>query len=129
MIGKSTEVSAKAERRRFSAEDKKRILLEAEACTERGQLGALLRREGIYSSLFQKWRRQFKQAGLDALAPKKRGPIAQPPDERDARIASLEKENAKLAKKLKKAETIIDFQKKVSDLLGIVLPDAEKLEQ
>jgi len=129
MNGMSTEVSAKAERRKFSVEEKKRIVLEAEACTEWGQLGALMRREGIYSSLLQKWRRQYKQAGLDALAPKKRGPVARERDERDTRIAQLEKENAKLAGKLKKAETIIDFQKKVSELLGIILPSKDTLEQ
>ncbi len=129
MNGMSTEVSAKPERRKFSVEEKKRIVLEAEACTEWGQLGALMRREGIYSSLLQKWRRQYKQAGLDALAPKKRGPAAQERDERDTRIAQLEKENAKLTGKLKKAEIIIDFQKKVSELLGIVLPNKDTLEQ
>lgn len=129
MRGTSTEVSAKAERRKFSAAYKEKIVREAEACTKRGEVGALLRREGIYSGLLQKWRRLVLKTRVEALAPKKRGPVARVTDERDDRIAQLQKENAKLIGQLKKAETIIDFQKKVSELLGIVLPKTEKQDE
>jgi transposase len=105
------EVPEKAIRRKFTAAYKLRILKEAESCTESGQLGALLRREGLYSSNLTLWRGQINQG----LIPKKRGP--QKPDPRVRRIAELEKENAKLTHKLKQAELIIDVQKKVAELL------------
>ena len=105
------EVPEKAIRRKFTAAYKSRILKEAELCTKVGQLGALLRREGLYYSNIAKWRRQAESG----LTPKKRGP--QRPDPNIRRIADLEKENAKLARKLKQAELIIDVQKKVADLL------------
>ena len=105
------EVTEKAGRRRFTAAYKSRILKEAELCKRSGQLGALLRREGLYYSNIAKWRRQAESG----LTPKKRGP--QRPDPNIRRIAELQKENAKLARKLKQAELIIDVQKKVADLL------------
>ncbi len=105
------EVTEKAGRRKFTAAYKSRILKEAELCTQPGQLGALLRREGLYYSNIAKWRRQAE----NGLTPKKRGP--QRPDPNIRRIAELEKENAKLARKLKQAELIIDVQQKVADLL------------
>ena len=107
------EVTEKTVRRKFTAAFKLRILKEAEACTKQGQLGALLRREGLYYSYLALWRRQLSQG----LIPKKRGPLPQRPDPNVRRIAELEKENAKLAHKLKHAELIIDVQKKVADLL------------
>src|SRR6516164_589456 len=108
------EVREKAERRRFTAEYKLRVLREADACTEPGQLGAVLRREGLYSSHLTDWRRQRELGAWAALA-KRRGrpgrhPLAQ-------RVAALERENARL----EQAETIIEVQKKVSALLGIPL--------
>jgi len=106
------EVTEKAVRRKFTAEYKLRILKEAEACTIPGQIGALLRREGLYSSNLTLWRRQFDEG----LIPKKRGPVARGPSY-VRRIAELEKENARLAHKLKKAELIIEVQKKVAALL------------
>lgn len=121
-----TEVSAKAKRRRFSAKYKARILREAAACTERGELGALLRREGLYSSHLCEWRKQAEQGQLSALEPKKRGPTPKEVDERDKRIAELERENARLHRRVEQAEAIIDVQKKVSKLLGIVLPTDEE---
>ena len=107
------EVTEKAVRRKFTAAFKLRILKEAEACTQQGQLGALLRREGLYYSNLTLWRRQINQG----LIPKKRGPLAKRPDPYARRIVELERENAKLTHKLKHAELIIDVQKKVADLL------------
>ena len=107
------EVPEKTVRRKFTAAYKLRILKEAESCTEQGQIGALLRREGLYSSSLTSWRRQVAQG----LIPKKRGPAAQKADPHMRRIAELERENEKLAHKLKQAELIIDVQKKVAELL------------
>ena len=107
------EVPEKTVRRKFTAAYKLRILKEAESCTELGQVGALLRREGLYASSLTLWRRQVAQG----LVPKKRGPVAQRPDPHVRRIAELERQNEKLAHKLKQAELIIDVQKKVAELL------------
>ena len=107
------EVPEKTVRRKFTAAYKLRILKEAESCTEVGQVGALLRREGLYASSLTLWRRQVAQG----LVPKKRGPVAQRPDPHVRRIAELERQNEKLAHKLKQAELIIDVQKKVAKLL------------
>jgi transposase-like protein len=104
------EVPEKTVRRKFTAAYKARILKEAELCTQTRQLGALLRREGLYYSNIAKWRRQAEKG----LIPKKRGP--QKPDPNIRRIAELEKVNARLANKLKKAELIIEVQKKVAEL-------------
>ena len=102
------EVSNKAVRRRFTAEYKSRILREAELCKEQGCLGALLRREGLYSSNLITWRRQ----ALEALAPKKRGPKQKKAEPALLRIADLEKKTRKLENKLRQAELIIAAQKK-----------------
>ena len=107
------EVPEKAVRRKFTAAYKLRILKEAESCTKLGQVGALLRREGLYASALTLWRRQVNQG----LVPKKRGPLAQKPDPHVRRIAELERETEKLHHKLKQAELIIDVQKKVAELL------------
>jgi transposase len=115
------EVPSTPARRRLSAAFKLRILAEADACTERGQLGALLRREGLYSSHLISWRRQREQGVLDALTPRKRGRKARPVDPQARRVAELERENRRLQKRLEKADMIIDFQKKVAALLGIPL--------
>lgn len=110
------EVPEKASRRRYTAEYKRRILMEAEVCKEQGQVGALLRREGLYFSNLTVWRRQARQGTLDALAAKKRGPKAHKPDPSVRRIAEQEKEIQKLRAKLKKAELIIDAQKKIAEI-------------
>jgi transposase len=107
------EVPEKTVRRKFTAAYKLRILKEAESCTEPGQIGALLRREGLYSSSLASWRRKVTQG----LIPKKRGPLAQKGGPLVRRNAELERENARLAHKLKQAELIIDVQKKVAELL------------
>lgn len=122
----STEVSEKAKRRRFGAEYKQRILREAEACKGHGELGALLRREGLYSSHLTNWRQQAQSGARAALAPKKRGPEPKRVDERDRRIAELERENATLARRAERAEALVEVQKKVSILLGIALPNPEE---
>ena len=117
------EVRERAVRRRFTAEYKLRILKEAESCVERGQLGSLLRREGLYSTNLTTWRRQMEKGTLEALSPRKRGPKAKKPDPSARRIAELERENQKLKKKLRQAETIIDVQKKISEILQIPLTE------
>src|SRR3990172_6457314 len=111
------EALEKASRRSYTAEYKRRILRETEVCKEQGQLGALLRREGLYSSNLTTWRRQAERGTLDALSPKKRGPKVQKPDPSVGRIAELEKENQKLKAKLHQAELIIEAQKKMAELL------------
>lgn len=117
------EVLPQARRRRFSAKYKLDILEQVDACTEPGQIGALLRREGLYSSNLTNWRRQRETGGLKGLAPKKRGPRPDPDKALQKRIAKLEKENLRLADKLEKAELIIEVQKKVARLLGAEQPE------
>ena len=102
------EVVPKAERRRFTAEYKLRILTEADACTKHGEIGALLRREGLYRSHLDKWREQRHSGALQALAPQKRGPK---PDPQAVEIARLRRENERLQHRLQQAETIIEVQK------------------
>lgn len=111
------EVPEKAVRRRFTAEYKRRILKEVDVCTEPGQRGRLLRREGLYSSNVTTWRRQAERGTLDALSPRRRGPKVQRPDPSVRRIAELEKENQKLKAKLHQAALIIEAQKKMAELL------------
>ena len=112
------EVAAKVQRRHFSAEYRLRILKQADACKKPGELGALLRREGLYSSLLTNWRRQREQGALVSLRARKRGPM---PRRIDPRIKQLEAENARLQRKLQQADTIITVQKKVAEILGIPL--------
>lgn len=119
------EVKAKPERRQFSAEYKRRILEEADACTEAGQIGALLRREGLYSSNLVHWRRHRAEGALKALSPKKRGPK---PDPLADENAALRRRIERLEADLKRAETIIEVQKKLSDLLGLPDPSGQKNE-
>ena len=119
-----SEVLERPRRRKLSAEYKVRILREAERAKESGQLGSLLRREGLYTSNLTTWRRQFERGALAALAPKKRGKKAKPVDARDTRMRELERDNERLRKRLAQAETIIEVQKKVSELLGRTSPGA-----
>ena len=113
------EVPEKKPRRKFTAKYKLRILAQADACTQAGQLGALLRREGLYSSNLTTWRQQRAQGILQAMSPKKRGRKRKQTNPLAKQIAQLEKENRRLQDKLKKAETIIEVQKKISEILGI----------
>jgi transposase len=122
------EVPAKPKRRQFTAEYKRSIVEQAEACRDEGAIGALLRREGLYSSHLTTWRRQREQGELQALAPKKRGrkPTANPLADENQRLRT---ENACLSRRLQQAELIIDVQKKVSALLGISLPEVKTGEE
>src|SRR3990170_3481754 len=104
------EVVVKAQRRQFSAEYKRRLLQEADACTQRGEVGALLRREGLYSSHLNTWRQQRARGELQGLTPAKRGRQADP---QAAEIARLQRENERLTAQLERAELIIDVQKKL----------------
>jgi transposase-like protein len=118
------EVVPRATRRRFGAAYKLRIVQQADACTLPGELGALLRREGLYSSHLADWRRARDQGQLEALAPKRRGPKPDPARAVSKREQQLEREVARLRKRLETAETIIGVQRKVSRLLGIEMPEA-----
>lgn len=122
---KETEVLEKAQRRRFTAEYKQRVLREvdeAKASGRVGEVGAILRREGLYSSHVAVWRRQLEKEGRSGLEPKRRGPKAKVVDDRDREIAQLKKEKAIVEVRLKRAEALLEVQKKVSELLGIELP-------
>ena len=109
-------VSEKPVRRRFTAEHKLRILREADCCTESGQLGALLRREGLYSSHLSTWRQQRDEGTLAGLTPKRRGRKANPDAPLIAENQRLQRETQRLAAKLRQAETIIEVQKKLSEI-------------
>jgi transposase-like protein len=112
------EVPAKVERRRFTAEYRLRIVTQADACKKPGELGALLRREGLYASYLTTWRRQREQGARRDMRAQKRGPTPRPVD---PRMKALETENRRLQRKLHRAETIITLQKKVAEILGIPL--------
>ncbi len=120
------EVVAKARRRRFTAEYKRKILQEAAASTEKGAIGALLRRERLYSSHLIAWRLAAERGEVAGLSPKRRGPKAKVADPRDKRIAELERQLAKAARRAERAEALVALQKKVSELLGIQLPDSDE---
>ena len=116
------EVEEKPNRRRFTTEYKLRILREADACKGDGDIGALLRREGLYSSHLVNWRRQREKG----LSEKVRG---RKPEPSKARIKELERENSLLRRKLQRAELILDIQKKASEMLGIPLRKLENEEE
>ena len=120
------EVVPKAKRRQFTAKYKLRVLEEADRCTERGQIGELLRREGLYSSHLSKWRQQRARGQLQGLAPKKRGRKSQDPSV--AELARLRRENERLRVQLEQAEIIIDVQKKLAQLLGLPTNETESDE-
>ena len=113
------EVPENKPRRKHTAKYKLRILAEADACNQPGQVGALLRREGLYSSSLTTWRRQRKKGLLQAMTPKKRGRKEKQKNPLAKDIAQLENENRRLQLKLKKAELIIEAQKKMAEILGI----------
>ncbi|MCP5114194.1 MAG: transposase [bacterium] len=124
----SPEVLERPARRRFTAEYKRKILVEADACSEPGALGELLRREGLYSSHLSTWRRQRDEGALAGLTPKRRGRKAKPKNPLADEVAKLGRENQRLKEQLRQAELIIDVQKKVSEMLNIPLktPDSEE---
>ena len=117
----ASEVLARAERRRFSADYKRRILAEADQCLQSGQIGALLRREGLYSSHLTCWRQQRERGALGTL---KRGKPAADPAVKE--VARLQRENSRLQFRLTQAETIIAVQKKLCTLLGLPLEEPLK---
>ena len=123
--GQEVEVLARPERRKFSLEYKLRLLQEVDKCTRPGELGALLRREGLYSSTLSNWRRARARGDLVGPGMRKRGPKARPVDEGAKRIMKLERENRRLKRRLERAEAVIDVQKKVSELLGVDLPETD----
>jgi len=118
--GSDTEVVPRARRRTFSNADKRRILLAADRCTQPGEIGALMRREGVYSSSLSTWRRQREAADLGALAPQKRGPKADAGRADSQQIAQLTRERDKLQRQLDKANLVIEVQKKVGALLALL---------
>jgi transposase len=120
------EVLPRAKRRQFSGQYKLRILEEVDRCTERGQIGALLRREGLYSSHLSKWRQQRAEGQLQALSAQKRGRKAQEVGADE--FARLQRENERLRARLEQAEMIIDVQKKLSRLLGLPVENPETEE-
>jgi len=117
------EVVARTQRRRFSNADKRRILQAADRCTKPGEIGALMRREGVYSSSLSNWRRQREAADLAALAPQKRGPKPDLGRVDALHIAKLTRERDSLQSQLDKAQLVIEVQKKVTALLGLLEPD------
>ena len=117
------EVVPRARRRHFSNADKRRILAAADRCTRPGEIGALMRREGVYSSSLSTWRRQREALELAALAPQKRGPKADPARADAQHIAKLTLENDRLKSRLNKALLVIEVQKKLAALLGHTLDD------
>ena len=120
-MGSETEVVAKAQRRRFTAEYKRRVVREADRCTTTGAIGGLLRREGLYSSYLTTWRAARDRGELEGLTPKQRGPKVVTPDPRDKRIAEQEREISKWRQRAERAEALVEVQKKVAALLGTPL--------
>lgn len=121
--GADTEVVARAARRKFTNADKRRILEAADRCTQSGEIGALMRREGVYSSSLSTWRRQRRANELNALAPAKRGPKTDPQRADLQQIAQLTRDKQKLQTQLDNAMLVIDVQKKVATLLAQMTPD------
>lgn len=117
------QVSAKKTRRRFTTEYKLKVVREADACKQQGEVGALLRREGLYSSHLTTWRRAREHGEL--LNAPKRGRKAKPVDERDKKVAELQKQNERLTARAERAEALVDLQKKVAALLGRPFPSEE----
>jgi transposase-like protein len=113
-----TEVVAKAQRRRFTGEYKQQIVREAERCTEAGAIGALLRREGLYSSHLSTWRAARDRGALTGLAPKKRGPKPTVADARDKKIVEQERAIVRWQHRAERAEALVELQKKIAALLG-----------
>ena len=127
VAGVDPEVPAKARRRRFAAEYKRRVLREADAARDAGQIGTLLRREALYSSHLNSWRRARERGELAGLAPKRRGRKEKAVNPLTKRVVELERDKRRLERRLKQAELLLEIQKKASQLLEIPLasPDDE----
>jgi transposase-like protein len=123
----SPELSDRPRRRTFTARTKLRVLAEVDGATGAGGIGAILRREGLYSSALTEWRRQRDSGALGGLAPAKRGPKSAAPNPLTTELAEARREIAWLGRRLERAEAIIEIQKKVAALLGIPLatPDSD----
>jgi transposase len=121
----SPELSARPRRRTFTAQNKLRILAEIDGAADTGGIGAILRREGLYSSALSEWRRQRDTGALGGLTPAKRGPKTAVPNPLTAELAEARREIARLGRRLEHAEAIIGIQKKVAALLGIPLATPE----
>lgn len=122
------EVLEKPTRRSFTAEYKKHIIEQADACSEPGELGELLRREGLYSSHLSSWRKAGRAGELSGLTPRKRGPGKKPDAVSAREHEKLKRENARLERELEKAQLIIEVQKKLAAALGLTpdLPERKK---
>ncbi len=119
--GPAIEVVAKATRRRFTLDYKRKIVREADGCKTPGTVGALLRREGLYSSHLTTWRAARERGDLAGPTVKKRGPVAGVPDTRDKRIVELERESLRWQKRAERAEALVEVQKNIAALLGTPL--------
>ena len=121
-----TEVVARARRRRFTAAEKLRVLREADRCSRPGELGALLRREGLYSSHLSAWRAARKRGELAGLTSRPRGPKPQRPDPRDRKIVEQAREITRLQARAERAEGLVALQKKAAELLGTLFPESDE---
>jgi hypothetical protein len=122
------EVLAKAARRHFTAEYKVKVLREADRCTRSGEIGALLRREGLYWSTLSQWRKQRARGELAGLRGKRRGPRGAEKNPLAERVRELERENARLKRRAERAEGLVELQKKVSEILGVELGESTEKE-
>ena len=119
----ATEVIVKAKRRQYPSDYKLKLLKEIDLCQGNGDIGAILRREGVYSSMLSKWKSQRENGSLQGLSAQKRGPKIEPlADE----LACAQRENARLREHLRRAELIIEVQKKVSELLGLPMEPRQR---
>lgn len=121
-----TEVMPKAKRRSFTAKYKRETVQEADGCTEPGEIGALLRREGLYSSHLTVWRRELAAGQLAALGPKKRGPKGKQVDPQTEELALVRRQLAAATARAERAELLVEIQKKLSLMLGLELPKLDE---
>lgn len=128
ILGTEVEVLAKAERRRFTAEYKREVLREADHCKQPGEIGALLRREGLYWSNLTNWRKQRERGELAGLSARRRGPEKKARNPLANRVQELERENLRLKRRAERAEGLVELQKKVSEILGIELEKSAEKE-
>jgi transposase-like protein len=126
VLAQDTEVVTKAKRRTFTAKYKREIISQAAQCQKPGELGELLRRNGLYSSHLSDWRRELEQRGLAGLAPRKRGPKVTPPTAAEIENRRLRGENAILTVRAERAEMLVEIQKKLSTLLGLEMPKCDE---
>ena len=123
------ELSTRPQRRRFTTQEKLRILAEIDQASQTGGIGSILRREGLYWSALSRWREQRAAGMVKGLTPAKRGPQAAKPSPEAVELAQLRREHARLQQRLDRAEAIIDLQKKVAELLGIPLAQPDPDDQ